>query len=95
MNQQPNFEIFKKCVYQYATKNPLNINFLGGEKIPTHKKYEVFKKQINDFLDTLDIRQVPYIVANNKDVNYPKWIKGGEYIIDYNKNGFLDLINLQ
>lgn len=89
---QPNFETFKKCVYRYAIENPFNVKFLGGEKIHTHKKYEVFKKQINDFLNTLDIRQVPYVVANNKEVNYPKWVKDGNYTIDYNTDGFLDLI---
>ena len=49
---------------------------------------------MNVFLDNLDIRQVPFMVNNVKEVKYPKWIRESRYIIDYNRRGFLDLIKI-
>ena len=100
MQLQPNFEIFKKCIFNAVFTNQsttglsqqMTLSVLGGEFKAVYKKVDDLKKEVNAFLDTLDIRQVPFMIANNKEVNYPKWLRNGNYVIDYNDEGFLDLI---
>lgn len=65
-----------------------------------HKKRDGFSELLIEELERMDIRSVGRIVdilldkVDNKIVkdNIPAKIIKGEYIIDYNDNGFLDLI---
>ena len=99
---QPNFEIFKQCIVRSLFPNQAvngiaqkaALSVLGREFKTYHLKIKDLEKEVNVFLDNLDIRQVPFMVNNVKEVKYPKWIREGRYIIDYNRKGFLDLIKI-
>ena len=101
-NTQPNFEIFKQCIIKNLFSNQavngiaqkVALSVLGGKFKTHYLKTDDLKKEVNIFLNNLDIRQVPFMVSNVKEVNYPKWIREGRYIIDYNRKGFLDLIKI-
>ena len=94
--QQPNFETFKKILLQYIIKNEnFRLLSLGGEFKQFHKKEEENIKELNIFLDRLDIRAVNKIIDDNKYfITFPSWLYNKKFIIDYNKNGFLDLIKI-
>lgn len=99
-SEQPNFEKVKKAFYRLF-ENSSDVDFMilretVNQKIflPTyHKRRAQFNKDLDNWLDTVDIRQVVTLIDSVKDkVSLPTWIKNKEFTIDYNENGFLDLI---
>lgn len=101
---QPNFEMIKSAFYQaFIDSKEVDFAILkeginGGHLLPSwHKRKEVFKKDFNQWLDRLDIRQVGSLILLLKwqKKPIPKWAAKWKYNIDYNENGFLDLIRLE
>jgi hypothetical protein len=100
MKSQPNFERIKTLFYQAYYKNDkalvcLMLESLNGKLMPSfHVRWEQFKKDFNTWLDRLDIRQAGVLidVMNENNIPLPSWIKHKRYCIDYNSQGFLDLI---
>lgn len=97
---QPNFELIKSSFYQaYADCEKANFSVsmqnLCGKLLPSfHKRKEEFKKDFNQWLDRLDIRQAGELVNILKEDKkpVPKWAANWKYNIDYNSHGMLDLI---
>lgn len=99
-SEQPNFEKVKIAFYRLF-ENSSDIDFMilketVNQKIllpAYHKRRAEFNKDLDNWLDTVDIRQVGTLIDAVKDkVSIPTWIKNKEFTIDYNENGFLDLI---
>lgn len=101
--QQPNFEKVKTLFYETfvnsekATNCILLENLKEGKLRPSfYKRTQEFKKDLNKWLDTIDIRQVGSLIDECIKVNakMPNWMKYKKYFIDYNGHGFLDIILL-
>lgn len=99
--QQPNFEKVKTLFYQSfvnskkATSCILFENFKSTTLRPSfYTRTQEFKKDFNKWLDSIDIRQVASLIDECVKVKaqMPAWMKNKAYLIDYNDNGFLDLI---
>ena len=97
---QPNFETIKTAFYQAfidcETANMhVSMENLCGKFLPNfHARKSEFKKDFNQWLDRLDIRQAGELILILKEQNkpVPKWAANWEYNIDYNQHGMLDLI---
>lgn len=99
---QPNFEKLKVAFYQaYVDSDKANLcvamqNLCGSFLQSWHKRKAEFKKDFNQWLDRLDIRQthdvIDILVKENKKL--PGWMANRQFIIDYNDNGALDLIRI-
>lgn len=98
---QPNFEIIKREVYRLAMKDtPAIYTALCFERIHntaaphSHKRIEMFKADLNQYLDRYDIRRVNTLIdlLIEKKATIPNWIKNKSFVIDYNNNMSLDLI---
>lgn len=99
---QPNFEKVKTEFYNFAindnkTSVILLLERIGNTKALIYtKRKDVFKKQLNNWLNLLDIRSVNKLIdiMNDNKITLPSWIKYKSFVIDYNNNNALDLIKL-
>jgi len=97
---QPNFETIKKAFYQayidsYKVDLCISMQNLCGSLLPSfNKRKDEFRKDFNQWLNRLDIRQAGELILILKEQNkpVPKWAANWKYNIDYNENGMLDLI---
>lgn len=99
---QPNFEAVKTAFYQtFADSIETDMHILMemvAQKtfLPSyHKRLGEFKKDLNHWLDTIDIRMVGVlidIVSEKGKTSIPGWMKRKQFVIDYNNNEALDLI---
>lgn len=100
-SEQPNFEKVKTLFYQsFVDRHDVDIFILfdtinSDRLLPTfHNRIKDFKKDFNLFLDRLDIRCVGQLIDGmvSNGVYVPIWMREKRYVIEYNDNGFLDLV---
>ena len=87
-----NFNKFKNIVYNFIVKQPeFELSCVGAFR--WQPEYEKAQKDLNKWLDNLDIRAVGSMVTEllEKGCKLPKYLKTGNYTIEYTDNG-LDLI---
>ena len=104
--KQPYFEKIKTTLYQtiYGSTTTglggevdhyiLLEQAIAGKMLPSFsKRKEVFKDDLNAWLDGIDIRCSGQLINAVKELggNLPKWMEDKKFIIDYNRHGFLDL----
>lgn len=98
---QPNFEKVKTAFYQAfadsyeADTHILRETIIAGKLLGSfNSRLQTFKADFNKWLDSLDIRTVGQIidVLNKTKTDLPGWIKRKDFVIDYNQNEALDLI---
>ena len=97
---QPNFEVIKTAFYQAfvdceKANMCVSMESLCGKLLPNfYTRKTEFKKDFNQWLDRLDIRQAGDLILILKEQNkpLPKWAANWKYNIEYNENGMLDLI---
>ena len=102
MSSQPNFEKVKQAFYNVAISSDtmqtaVMLEFLT-HRTPRVKAIAQFKKELNEWLDRLDIRMVYLIIdflRQHDKSAIPSWIINNQYTIDYNKHICLDLIKYQ
>jgi len=101
-NIQPNFEALKTAFYRaFVDCEKANMYVamqnLCGKFLPSFNTRKAeFKKDFNQWLDRLDIRQAGELINVLAKDGYtiPGWMKRKEYIIDYNQHEALDLIRI-
>ena len=99
---QPNFELIKIAFYQaYIGSEKINLSILMqsicGQILPSfNKRKDELKKDFNQWLDRVDIRQAGELILILKEdkKTVPKWASNWQYNIDYNDYGMLDLIRI-
>lgn len=98
--QQPNFEKIKTALYEAVINSSESNSAILLEQIKAktmlpsfHVRKETFKKDLNSWLDGIDIRcaGTAIDVAVSCGAKLPDWMVKKKYIIDYNKKDFLDL----
>jgi hypothetical protein len=97
---QPNFEALKVIFYNSFVNETdaamlISMERLHGNGIaPYYKRKEQFNKDFNKWLDLIDIRQAGKMISTLKEhgKSVPAWMSQGNYFIDYNDRGALDLI---
>lgn len=99
--KQPNFEKVKTLFYQSFINSNKATNCILLENIKSttlrpsfYTRTQEFKKDLYEWLNSIDIRQVGSLIDECVKVKaqMPEWMKNKAYLIDYNDNGFLDLI---
>lgn len=99
-SKQPNFEIVKTAFYQQfidsiEANSAILFDSSKGKLLPSFTvRKRSFAVDFNQWLDRIDIRCVGNLIdiLIEKGTRLPEWIREKKYIIDYNGNGFLDLI---
>ena len=103
MQPQPNFEALKVLFYQayYKSEQATNKIMLQGimnnDFRSFNKKDAEFKKDFNEWLNGLDIRQAGTLIdiLHKDNQRVPKWMANKQYYIDYNQHDALDLIRIE
>lgn len=99
-NPQPNFELIKTAFYQAFVDSSQSFNALVLQSLsgklgkPFPEKRRDFRKDFNNWLDGIDIRQVGVLIdilAEHKK-SVPNWAVNRRYVLEYNENNMLDLI---
>lgn len=88
-----NFEKIKSLIYQFIISTPqFRLSCVGPWR--WHEEMNRSKKDLNVWLDTLDIRSIPIITPElfEKGCKLPKKLVEGNYTIDYNQFGLLDIL---
>ena len=97
---QPNFEKVKTELYNAALNykgadmNILLEQVAMGRLIPNfHDRKKEFKKELNSWLNGVDIRCVGHLINVTKELGgkLPSWMVEKKFVIDYNQHGELDL----
>lgn len=99
---QPNFELIKTELYNIVRNSTQvdllvifeNITYEHEFRKSFYTKKEEFLIEVNNWLNGIDIRSVGKLIdiTIQLDGKLPNWIKTKQFNIDYNENGFLDLI---
>ena len=97
---QPNFEKIKTAFYQAFVNSDIATSKILIERVSNtaaelfHKREQEFKKNLTEWLNTIDIRQASTLISILKEnhLSVPKWAASGNYVIDYNDKGALDLL---
>ena len=98
--QQPNFEKIKTALYNAVINSSESSSAILLEQVRVktmlpsfHTRKETFKKDLNSWLDGIDIRCAGAAIdaAVSSGAKLPDWMVRKKYIIDYNEHGFLDL----
>ena len=98
--QQPNFEKIKTALYNAVINSSKADSIILIEQVKAktmlpsfHSRKEAFKKDLNSWLDGMDIRCAGAAIdaAVSCGAKLPDWMVNKKFIIDYNENGFLDL----
>jgi hypothetical protein len=100
---QPHFEHLKSIFFNAFVNSDkatfhLLLNSLDGKLRPHFSlRHQEFKKEFNQWLDRVDIRQASVLidVLNEIDVSIPKWMREKNFVIEYNNHSFLDLIQVK
>lgn len=100
---QPNFEHVKSLflnafVNSNRATTQLLLESLDGKLRPHFsQRHQEFKKEFNQWLDRVDIRQASVLIdiLVENGISVPKWMSEKRFVIDYNNHSFLDLIQLK
>lgn len=98
-----NFERIKDRLYNYIMSRSqeigiaITIQSITSNRFQSfYKSEEQFKDDLNKWLASLDVRSIEGMKRDLKGTNVlPKFMYTGKYCIDYNKNGFLDIMQIK